>query len=78
MGQNSNTPRHLAEFWMLEPEVAFADLEDLMDLAEACVRESVAAAEAERGEELAFLQRHVDQGLGARLAATQRERSRVW
>lgn len=32
--ENSNTPRHLAEFWMIEPEVAFADLHDNMNLAE--------------------------------------------
>jgi asparaginyl-tRNA synthetase len=36
--ENSNTTRHLAEFWMIEPEVAFNDLEDNMDLAESCVR----------------------------------------
>ena len=36
--ENSNTARHLAEFWMIEPEVAFNDLEDNMDLAESFVR----------------------------------------
>jgi len=39
--ENSNTPRHAAEFWMIEPEVAFADLEDNMDLAEAFVKNLV-------------------------------------
>ena len=36
--ENSNTPRHLAEFWMVEPEVAFADLTDLMDLEEEFIK----------------------------------------
>lgn len=36
--ENSNTPRHLAEFWMIEPEVAFADLKSNMDLAEALLK----------------------------------------
>src|ERR671932_2278871 len=39
--ENSNTPRHAAEFWMIEPEVAFADLDDNMDLAEAFVKSLV-------------------------------------
>ena len=36
--ENSNTPRHLAEFWMVEPEVAFADLNELMDLEEEFIK----------------------------------------
>ena len=36
--ENSNTPRHLAEFWMIEPEIAFADLDDDADLAEAFLK----------------------------------------
>ena len=39
--ENSNTPRHAAEFWMIEPEIAFADLADDMDLAEAMVKSAV-------------------------------------
>src|SRR5438046_2576233 len=41
--ENSNTARHLAEFWMVEPEIAFADLSDDADLAEACLKYVVAA-----------------------------------
>ena len=39
--ENSNTPRHAAEFWMIEPEMAFADLEDLMELGEGLTRHVV-------------------------------------
>ena len=53
--ENSNTTRHLAEFWMIEPEVAFADLKDDADLAEAFVQYLIAAALKERPEDLAFL-----------------------
>jgi asparaginyl-tRNA synthetase len=38
--ENSHTPRHLAEFWMIEPEVAFAQLTDVMALAERCIKSS--------------------------------------
>ena len=40
--ENSNTPRHAAEFWMIEPEIAFADLADEMDLSEAMVKSVIA------------------------------------
>lgn len=53
--ENSNTARHLAEFWMIEPEVAFADLEDNMQLAEDMLKYVIDYALKNCGEELAFL-----------------------
>lgn len=53
--ENSNTTRHLAEFWMIEPEVAFADLEDNMQLAEDMLKYVIDYALKNCGEELAFL-----------------------
>jgi asparaginyl-tRNA synthetase len=54
--ENSNTSRHLAEFWMIEPEVAFADLRDNMRLAEDCLKYVLAAALEACAEDLAFLE----------------------
>jgi asparaginyl-tRNA synthetase len=53
--ENSNTARHLAEFWMIEPEVAFADLEDNMDLAEAFIKYIIKYAIDNNADDLAFL-----------------------
>ncbi|MGY3054087.1 asparaginyl-tRNA synthetase [Pedobacter sp. UYEF25] len=53
--ENSNTTRHLAEFWMIEPEVAFADLEDNMQLAEDMMKYVISYAKEHCGEELFFL-----------------------
>ena len=53
--ENSNTTRHLAEFWMIEPEVAFADLEDNMNLAEALLKYVIKYALHNCSEELQFL-----------------------
>ena len=53
--ENSNTTRHLAEFWMIEPEVAFADLEDNMQLAEDMMKYVISYAKEHCEEELAFL-----------------------
>ena len=53
--ENSNTTRHLAEFWMIEPEVAFADLNDNMDLAEANLKYLMQYALDHCAEDLAFL-----------------------
>ena len=64
---NSNTPRHAAEFWMIEPEVAFADLADDMDLAEDMVKSVIKDILAEAPAELEFLNSFVDKGLIARL-----------
>ncbi|HRQ50578.1 MAG TPA: asparagine--tRNA ligase, partial [Agriterribacter sp.] len=53
--ENSNTPRHLAEFWMIEPEMAFCDLEDNMNLAEEFIKYIIGYAMAHNQEDLAFL-----------------------
>lgn len=54
--ENSNTSRHLAEFWMIEPEVAFADLKDNMDLAERCLKSVLRDVLSQCDEDLAFLE----------------------
>ncbi|MFZ4473960.1 MAG: asparagine--tRNA ligase [Saprospiraceae bacterium] len=54
--ENSNTTRHLAEFWMIEPEVAFADLDDNMDLAESMLQHVIAYALKNCAEDLAILE----------------------
>ena len=53
--ENSNTSRHLAEFWMIEPEVAFADLNDDMDLAEKMLRTVIGFVKDHCADDLAFL-----------------------
>ena len=53
--ENSNTPRHLAEFWMIEPEMAFCDLEDNMNLAEEFIKYIIRYAMEHNPEDLAFL-----------------------
>jgi asparaginyl-tRNA synthetase len=58
--ENSNTARHLAEFWMFEPEIAFADLSDDADLAEACLRYVCRAVLDERGDDMAFFAERID------------------
>ena len=65
--ENSNTRRHLAEFWMIEPELAFADLDDDADLAERYLKALFRAALDQRGDDLAFFAEHVDKGLVGRL-----------
>ena len=65
--ENSNTPRHLAEFWMVEPEVAFIDLPELMDLEEDFIKFCVRWALDNCREDLEFLNKMVDKGLIARL-----------
>ncbi len=65
--ENSNTPRHLAEFWMIEPEAAFMDLDDLMDLEEDFIKYCVRWAMDNCGDDLQFLNRMVDKGLLERL-----------
>lgn len=65
--ENSNTTRHAAEFWMIEPEIAFADLEDDMDLAEAMLKYVIRDVMDRCPDELAMLNRFVDKGLLARL-----------
>lgn len=65
--ENSNTPRHLAEFWMIEPEVAFIDLDDLMDLEEEFIKHCVQWALDHCQDDLAFLNQMIDKGLLERL-----------
>ena len=65
--ENSNTPRHLAEFWMIEPEVAFMDLPELMDLEEDFIKYCVRWALENCREDIEFLNKMVDKGLIARL-----------
>ena len=61
--ENSNTARHLAEFWMVEPEIAFAQLEDDMALAEDFLKYVINSALEECAGELAFFDAHVEKGL---------------
>lgn len=65
--ENSNTTRHLAEFWMVEPEVAFADLSMIASIAEEFLQSVVRDVLNERGADLAFFNDHYDKGLLARL-----------
>ncbi len=65
--ENSNTPRHAAEFWMIEPEIAFADLNDNMDLAEEMVKYLINYLLVEAETELDFFNQFVDKGLKERL-----------
>lgn len=65
--EDSNTRRHLSEFWMVEPEMAFADLDDLQRLAEDFLRRLFSVLPETRGEELAFFDRRVLPGVRARL-----------
>jgi asparaginyl-tRNA synthetase len=65
--ENSNTSRHAAEFWMIEPEVAFCDLAGDMDLAEALVKYLVTEALENNAGDLTVFEKFVDQGLRERL-----------
>jgi asparaginyl-tRNA synthetase len=65
--ENSNTPRHLAEFWMIEPEMAFYDLTDNMDLAEDFVKYLIRYALDNCREDLEFLNNMIDKALLERL-----------
>ena len=65
--ERSNTPRHAAEFWMLEPEIAFADLQDDMDLAEAMLKYVINGLLDKCRDELEFFNLRIDKGLIERL-----------
>ena len=65
--ENSNTTRHAAEFWMVEPEIAFADLEDDMNLAEDMLRSVIRDVMDRCPDELSMLNKFVDKGLLERL-----------
>lgn len=61
--ENSNTPRHASEFWMIEPEMAFADLSDDMDLAEDFVKTLIQKVFETSRDELEFFEKFVEKGL---------------
>jgi asparaginyl-tRNA synthetase len=65
--ENSNTPRHLAEFWMIEPEMAFFDLTDNMELAEAFIKRILGDALSKCAEDMAFFADRIDKTLMPRL-----------
>ena len=65
--ENSNTSRHLAEFWMIEPEIAFADLSDDAALAERLLKSAFARLLNERGDDIAFFDERIEKGLTAKL-----------
>ena len=65
--ENSNTTRHAAEFWMIEPEIAFADLEDNIELAEAMMKYIINYVMENAPEEMKFFNQFVDKGLIDRL-----------
>ena len=65
--ENSNTPRHLSEFWMIEPEIAFYEIEDNMDLAEEFIKYCVNYALEYCMDDLEFLNEHIDKELIERL-----------
>lgn len=67
--EKSYTQRHAAEFWMIEPEIAFADLKDNMDLAEAMIKYVIKYVMAHCEQDIAFLNQFVDKGLIDRLTA---------
>ena len=71
--ENSNTPRHLAEFWMVEPEVAFIDLADLMDLEEDFIKYCVRWALEHCKDDLEFLNKMIDKTLITRLEGVVNE-----
>ncbi len=65
--ENSNTPRHAAEFWMIEPEMAFADLSDIMDVEEAMLKYIIRYVLENAPEEMRFFDSFVEKGLIQRL-----------
>ena len=65
--ENSNTTRHAAEFWMIEPEMAFADLEDNMEVAEAMLKYVIGYVLEKAPDEMNFFNQFVDKGLLERL-----------
>ncbi len=67
--ENSNTSRHLAEFWMIEPEIAFADLQDDAKLADEMVKYCIDAALTERPDDMQFFDDRIEKGIIERLRA---------
>ncbi len=68
--ENSNTARHLAEFWMVEPEMAFCDLDGNMDLAEAFIKRILRDVLERCGEDMAFFNERIEKGVLDRLRHT--------
>ena len=67
--ENSNTSRHLAEFWMIEPEIAFADISDNAATAEALLKHAFTTLLDRRQDDLAFFEERIEKGLVAKLEA---------
>ena len=65
--ENSHTPRHLAEFWMIEPEIAFGDLSDDATVAESCLKAVFRAVLDERADDMAFFADRIDKGCVERI-----------
>ena len=65
--ENSNTSRHLAEFWMVEPEIAFADLNDNADLAENLLKNVFQSVLDQREDDMAFFEQHIDKQVITRM-----------
>jgi asparaginyl-tRNA synthetase len=70
--ENSNTPRHLAEFWMIEPEMAFFDLQDNMALAEAFIKRIIKDALERCSDDMKFFQERIDKEILTRLEGIQK------
>ncbi len=67
--ENSNTPRHVAEFWHVEPEVAFAELDDIIEIAEEMIKYIISAVMEECPEELEFFEKFFEAGLRDKLTS---------
>ena len=65
--ENSNTPKHLAEFWHVEPEIAFAELDDVIEIAEYMLKHVIRTLLDKCPDEIAFFDAHFEKGLRARL-----------
>ncbi len=65
--ENSNTPRHVAEFWHVEPEVAFAELPDIIEIAEDMIKHIVKTVMEKCPDELALFEQHFEKGLSEKL-----------
>ena len=65
--ENSNTPRHVAEFWHVEPEVAFAELPDIIEIAEEMIKYIISGVLKECPQELKFFEEHFEKGLTEKL-----------
>ena len=75
--ENSNTPRHAAEFWMIEPEMAFYDLDDDIDLAERFIKQVTARVRHRCAEDMEFFNRQIDSTLMERLDAIEKYKFEV-